>query len=102
LAFADFGGNRQMLTTGNLSVNNRIALFLMDYPRRERLKILGYARVEEPELHPELLAKLAEPASARNVERIFIIDVLAFDWNCAKYITPRFTADQIQNEGLVG
>ncbi len=96
LAFADYKGNRQMLTTGNLATNDRVALFLMDYPRRERLKILGHARVEDARQHPELVAQLAEPDARGIVERLFIIDVLSFDWNCPKYITPRFTAAEVE------
>ena len=96
LAFADYKGNRQMLTTGNLAANDRVALFLMDYPRRERLKILGHARVKDARLHPELVAQLAEPAARGIVERLFFIDVLSFDWNCPKYITPRYTAAEIE------
>jgi predicted pyridoxine 5'-phosphate oxidase superfamily flavin-nucleotide-binding protein len=96
LAFADYKGNRQMLSTGNLAANHRVALFLMDYPRRERLKILGHARVEDAREHPELVAQLAEPAARGLVERLFIIDVLSFDWNCPKYITPRYTAAEVE------
>lgn len=95
LAFADYKGNRQLLSTGNLAVNDRVALFLMDYPRRERLKILGHARVEDARQHPELVAQLTEPEARGLVERLFLIDVLSFDWNCPKYITPRYTADEI-------
>ena len=95
LAFADYKGNRQMLSTGNLAANDRVALFLMDYPRRERLKILGHARVEDARQHPELVAQLAEPEARVIVERLFFIDVLSFDWNCPKYITPRFTAAEV-------
>jgi predicted pyridoxine 5'-phosphate oxidase superfamily flavin-nucleotide-binding protein len=100
LAFADYRGNRQMLSTGNLAANNRVALFLMDYPQRTRLKILGQARVEDARRHPELVPQLAEPAVHRIVERLFFIDVMAFDWNCPKYITPRYTVDEIQE--LIG
>ena len=96
LAFADYKGNRQMLTTGNLAANDRVALFLMDYPRRERLKILGHARVEDARQHPELVAQLAEPEARGIVERLFFIDVLSFDWNCPKYITPRYTAAEVE------
>lgn len=96
LAFADLKGNRQMLSTGNLAANDRVALFLMDYPRRERLKILGHARVEDARRNPELVARLAEPAARPLVERIFLIDVLSFDWNCPKYITPRYTAAELE------
>jgi uncharacterized protein len=96
LAFADYRGNRQMLSTGNLAANDRVALFLMDYPRRERLKILGYARVEDAREHPELVAQLAEPEVHRIVERLFFIEVISFDWNCPKYITPRYTAAEVE------
>jgi uncharacterized protein len=96
LAFADCGGNRQLLTTGNLAVNNRVALFLMDYARRERLKILGHARVEDARQHRELAAQLAGPAALQNVERLIFVDIVSFDWNCPKYITPRFTGDDVE------
>src|SRR5438552_1020335 len=62
LAFADYKGNRQMLTTGNLARNDRVCLFLMDYPRRERLKILGHAHVKDARQHPDLVKQLAEPS----------------------------------------
>ena len=96
LAFADFTGNRQMLSTGNLAANDRVALFLMDYPRRERLKILGHARIEDARQHPELVAQFAEPEVHRIVERLFFIEVISFDWNCPKYITPRYTAAEVE------
>lgn len=96
LAFADYKGNRQLLSTGNLAANDRVALFLMDYPQRTRLKILGHARVEDAREHPELVAQLAEPDVMRNVERLFLIDVLSFDWNCPKFITPRYTAAEVE------
>ena len=96
LAFADYRGNRQMLSTGNLAANDRVALFLMDYPHRARLKILGRGRVEEASLHPELTSRLAEADVRRIVERVFFIDVVAFDWNCPQYITPRYSSDEIR------
>jgi uncharacterized protein len=74
----------------------RVALFLMDYPQRTRLKILGYARVEDAREHPELVAQIAEPVVHRLVERLFCIEVVSFDWNCSQYITPRYTAGEIQ------
>jgi predicted pyridoxine 5'-phosphate oxidase superfamily flavin-nucleotide-binding protein len=95
LVFADYKGNRQMLSTGNVAANNRVALFLMDYPHRERLKILGHARIEDARAHPELVAQFAEPEARGIVERLFFIDVLSFDWNCPKYITPRYTEAEI-------
>jgi predicted pyridoxine 5'-phosphate oxidase superfamily flavin-nucleotide-binding protein len=95
LAFADYKGNRQLLSTGNVAVNDRVCLFLMDYPHRTRLKILGHARVEDARTHPELVAQLAEPEARRLVERLFFIDVVSFSWNCQQHITPRFTAAEI-------
>ncbi|TKB92172.1 MAG: pyridoxamine 5'-phosphate oxidase family protein [Nitrospira sp.] len=96
LAFADYKGNRQLLTTGNVSVNDRVALFLMDYPNRARLKILGHARVEDARAHPELVAQLADPKMQSVVERLVFIDVVSFDWNCPKYITPRYSIEEVE------
>ncbi|MBL9172038.1 MAG: pyridoxamine 5'-phosphate oxidase family protein [Verrucomicrobiales bacterium] len=96
LAFADYKGNRQMLSTGNLAASDRVALFLMDYPRRERLKILGHARIEDARTHPEVVARIAEPEVRSIVERVFLIEVVSFDWNCPKYITPRYTEEEVR------
>ena len=96
LAFADYKGNRQLLSTGNLAVNDRVTLFLMDYPQRTRLKILGHARVEDARQHPELVAQLAEPEVQRIVERLVLIEVVSFDWNCPQHITPRYTAAEVE------
>jgi predicted pyridoxine 5'-phosphate oxidase superfamily flavin-nucleotide-binding protein len=95
LAFADYRGNRQVLSTGNLAANDRVALFLMDYPQRTRLKILGRARVEDARHHPKLIQQISEPDVRRIVERLFFIEIVSFDWNCPKYITPRYTAREI-------
>jgi predicted pyridoxine 5'-phosphate oxidase superfamily flavin-nucleotide-binding protein len=99
LAFADYKGNRQMLTTGNLATGDRVCLFLMDYPHRQRLKILGHAEVMDAREHPELAEKLADPALLKSTERIFRIKVVSFDWNCPKYITPRYTVAEV-NEAI--
>lgn len=96
LAFADYTGNRQMLSTGNLTANDRVALFLMDYPQRTRLKIMGHARVEDAREHPDLVAQFTEPETRGIVERLFLIEIVSFDWNCPKYITPRYTAAEIE------
>ncbi len=97
LGFADFKGNRQLLTTGNLDVADRVALFLMDYPHRTRLKILGHARVLDAREHPELVEQWAPEPLRSKVERLFLIRVVSFDWNCPQYITPRFTAAEMEN-----
>ena len=96
LGFADFKGNRQMLTTGNLAGNDRVALFLMDYPQRTRLKILGHARVIDARENAALADQLCPSPELRDkIERLFLIKVTGFDWNCPKYITPRYTAEEI-------
>jgi predicted pyridoxine 5'-phosphate oxidase superfamily flavin-nucleotide-binding protein len=96
LAFADFRGNRQMLSTGNVSVNDRVSLFLMDYPNKERLKIMGHAKVLDAREHPDLVKKVAQPEMAAFTERVFVIHVVSFDWNCPQYITPRYTAEEVE------
>ena len=96
LAFADFRGNTQYVSVGNLVHDNRVALILMDYPRRQRLKILGRARsVDSTELDPEMLRRVEMPTYRGRVERIVLIDVEAFDWNCPQHITPRFTQAEV-------
>jgi len=96
LAFADYKGNRQLISVGNLAVTDRVMLFLMDYPQRTRLKIMGHARLEDARKHPELVAQLAEPEVRAQVERLFFIDVVSFDWNCNQHITPRYTLEDIK------
>ena len=95
LGFADFRGNRQYITLGNLADNDRVALFFMDYPRQARLKLLGVARPVAIEDDPGLAAKLAIPGYSAKIERGFLISVEAFDWNCSQHITPRFTAAEV-------
>jgi len=73
-----------------------VALFLMDYKNRERLKILGHARIEDARTHPELVAQIADPKMQSVVERLVFIDVVSFDWNCPKYITPRYSAEEVE------
>ena len=95
LAFADYEGNHQMLTTGNLATNDRVALFLMDYANRRRLKILGHARIVDAREQPDLVATFRDEDTPAAIERLVFIDVVSFDWNCPQHITPRFTAAQV-------
>src|SRR5262245_44042930 len=88
-------GNRQLVSTGNLDATDRVALFMMDYPHRTRLKLLGHARVLDAREHPELVDQLAPEALRSKVERLFLIQVISYDWNCPQYITPRFTAAEV-------
>ncbi|MFI6448599.1 pyridoxamine 5'-phosphate oxidase family protein [Kitasatospora sp. NPDC050543] len=96
IAFADFRGNRQYITTGNLLGNDRVALLLMDYPRQARLKILGRARVVEPP-SPELLEALTPGDYRARIERAVVITVEAYDWNCRQHIRPRFTIEEVES-----
>ncbi len=93
LAFADFGGNRQYISTGNLSENDRASILLMDYPNRRRIKLWGRARVVEDD--PELLERLVEPGYGAKPEQAIVFEVEAWDVNCPQHITPRYTEDQI-------
>ena len=96
LAFADYRGNRQLLSTGNIYVNDRVALFLMDYKDRARLKILGHARVEDVRENTALAERLAQGDIRNKVERVVTIEVVSYDWNCPKYITPRYSLDEVE------
>lgn len=97
LGFADLKGNRQLVSTGNLAGSDRVSLFLMDYPAQERLKILGHAKVLDAREHHDLTDQLSPAPELRNrIERLFLIDVVGFDWNCPAYITPRFTAAEVE------
>ncbi|HEV2645880.1 MAG TPA: pyridoxamine 5'-phosphate oxidase family protein [Acidobacteriaceae bacterium] len=93
LAFVDYAGNKQYITAGNLETNDRVALFLMDYPHEARLKVIGHARAVEGDTELEARVKL-EGDNAK-VERVVVIEVVAFDWNCSQHITPRWTEEEI-------
>jgi predicted pyridoxine 5'-phosphate oxidase superfamily flavin-nucleotide-binding protein len=94
LAFADFTGNKQYITAGNLETNDRVALFLIDYPEQARLKIIGHAKVVEADA--ELLARVRVEGYAAKVEWVIVIAVTAFDWNCSQHITQRWTKEEIE------
>jgi predicted pyridoxine 5'-phosphate oxidase superfamily flavin-nucleotide-binding protein len=96
LGFADYRGNRQYVSVGNVLKDDRVALILVDYPNRTRLKLLGHARIVSPD-ETDLLAALDVPAYGARVERGFMIKIAAFDWNCPQHITPRFTQAEIES-----
>src|ERR1700733_12042991 len=96
IAFADFRGNKQFVSTGNLMTDDRVALILVDYPRQARLKILGHVKILEGAEAKEWFRTLGDGEYDAVVERVFVIHVEAFDWNCQQHITPRFTEDQIR------
>lgn len=95
LGYADFRGNVQYISTGNLQGNDRVALILMDYAHQRRLKILGHARWVEAHDDPALMERLVVPGYPARVERAVCITVDAFDWNCPQHITPRFTREEV-------
>jgi uncharacterized protein len=96
VAFADFRGNKQYVSTGNLMTDDRIAILLVDYPRQARLKILGHVKILEGAEGKDWIEKVRDPGYDAVIERVFVIHVDAFDWNCTQHITPRFTEEQIR------
>jgi hypothetical protein len=96
LGFADFRGNLQYISVGNLRTNQKVALFLMDYANRQRLKILAEAEVKDASEVPELIEKLRDENYEAKIERAIILNVKAFDWNCPQHITPRYTIEEVK------
>ena len=94
IAFADYRGNRQHISEGNLAGDDRVSLFAMDYPRKARMKLQGRATVVNAGDDPDLAARLASEGEGR-VERLVTIRLDAFDWNCPQFITPRFDAAEL-------
>ena len=98
MAYADFRGNTQLVSVGNVSKNDRCSIILMDYPKRRRLKILGHMRVEDADsADARTLAAVELPGYKARIERIVFIDVVAFDWNCPQHITRRYTESEFEN-----
>jgi uncharacterized protein len=95
VGFADFRGNRQYVSVGNLMTDDRVALFFMDYPKKTRLKMFGHVRLVGLD-DQATLARLEMPNYRARVERGFLIKVEGFDWNCPQHITERFTLDEIR------
>ena len=96
LGLADFRGNRQYVSVGNLSHDDRAAFFFMDYPRQARLKLLARVRTVDLANEPKLATALVDADYEAKVERGLLIRVEAFDWNCPQHITPRFTAEEVR------
>jgi uncharacterized protein len=97
IGWADFRGNRQYISVGNLGGDDRVALILMDYAKRRRLKILGHAERREIGDDEGLASRLAVPGYAAVVERAMLVRVVGFDWNCPQHITPRFTLAEVEH-----
>jgi predicted pyridoxine 5'-phosphate oxidase superfamily flavin-nucleotide-binding protein len=97
LAFADFRGNKQYITTGNLMSDDRVAMILVDYPHQARLKILGHVEIFEGVKAKEWLPRVRVLDYKAVIERVFVIHIAAYDWNCPQHITPRYTAEEIRD-----
>lgn len=97
IGFADFRGNRQYLSVGNLNANPRTSLMLMDYANRRRLKIWGTTRIIHEPDEPDLLAQLESPNYKARVERGMIINIEAIEWNCPQHITPRYSEAEVDH-----
>jgi len=96
IGIVDFAGNRQYISTGNISKNNKVALILLSYPQRARLKIYAHAKIVDLKENEELY-NLLKPADYKfKPERMMIFEIQAYDWNCPQHITPRYTAEEIE------
>jgi uncharacterized protein len=93
LAWAERSGNRQFLSAGNLDHDDRVSLIAVDYPNRQRLKLFGHARFDPSPTADELKAVGFEG----RIEGVLTVEVVAFAWNCPKYITPRYTAEEVRS-----
>jgi predicted pyridoxine 5'-phosphate oxidase superfamily flavin-nucleotide-binding protein len=98
LGFADFRGNMQYISTGNIKSNKKAALFLIDYPSKQRLKIWAVSEIIYPDDNPELLQKLNDTSYKAVIERLIIFNIQAYDWNCPQHIKPRYTTEEISAE----
>ncbi len=96
LGFADFRGNLQYISVGNLAADDRAALILVDYPNRARLKVLARVEARNIAADSELAARLSLPGYKGKPERAFLLHLETFDWNCPQHITPRFTIEEIE------
>ena len=95
LAFADFRGNRQYISLGNVAADDRVSLILMDYPNRARLKILARLSVRDLATDPDLAERLALAGYRATPERAFVLKLEAFDWNCPQHITQRYSTAEV-------
>ena len=96
IAFVDFTGNKQYISVGNLASNPNVALIMVSYPQQARLKLYAKAEIVQLEEDPGLFAQIDPAGYKHRPERIMVLDVQAFDWNCPQHITPRYTSEEIE------
>jgi uncharacterized protein len=92
VAWAERSGNRQFISAGNFDHDDRVSIIAVDYPNRQRLKLYGHARFDPTPTADELTALGVDG----RIEGVMNVEVVAFAWNCPKYITPRYTADEVR------
>ena len=95
LGFADYRGNRQYISLGNVRADDRVALFMVDYPRRKRLKLLAHMTVHALDANPELAERIIDSDYLGEPERLMTLSLESYDWNCPQHIVPRFTQDMV-------
>ncbi|PTR01402.1 hypothetical protein C8P68_101636 [Mucilaginibacter yixingensis] len=96
LAFVDFSGNKQYITAGNIETNPKVALIMISYPHRARLKLYAKARIVQLDDDPALFDLIDPSEYKHRPERMLVLDVQAYDWNCPQHITPRYTTGEIE------
>jgi predicted pyridoxine 5'-phosphate oxidase superfamily flavin-nucleotide-binding protein len=96
VAFVDFSGNKQYISAGNIKTNANVSLIMISYPHRARLKLYAKARIVELDDEPELFAQIDPADYKHRPERMIVLDIQAYDWNCPQHITTRYTTEEIQ------
>ena len=100
IAYADFRGNGQYISTGNIKADNKASLILMDYPSKQRLKLWVEVQIIAASEDEELLKQLDSLDYKARIERLVVLSVKAFDWNCPQHITPRYTVEEIKEQSI--
>ncbi|MEO6549402.1 MAG: pyridoxamine 5'-phosphate oxidase family protein [Ferruginibacter sp.] len=97
LAFVDFSGNKQYISVGNIETNHHVALIMISYPHKARLKMYAIAKTVMLKENPDLFKKIDPADYKHRPERMMVFDIQAYDWNCPQHITARYTAEEIEH-----
>ena len=96
LAFVDFTGNKQYISVGNIATNPNIAIIMISYPHKARLKLYAKARIVQVSENPGLFSQIDPAGYKHRPERMMVLDIQAYDWNCPQHIVPRYTTEEIE------
>lgn len=96
LAFADYRGNRQYVSVGNVARDDRVALIFVDYAAQARMKVLAHARAITKDEDPAVFARVVDGREPTKVERVMVLEVEGIDWNCPQHIVPRYTEEEVR------